>query len=90
MKKTIIATSRYNRDIKRLKKQNKDFKPFRNVIRKLESGIHIPTKYKPHRLKGKWSGYLECHVKPDWLLIWKETKTIIYLARTGSHSDLFE
>ena len=51
----------------------------------------LPTKYKPHTLKGSYSGFWECHIQPDWLLVWAQNEEIklIALTRTGTHSDLF-
>jgi mRNA interferase YafQ len=50
----------------------------------------LPASNRPHRLKGEWKGYSECHVGPDWLLIYKVTDDEVRLARTGTHADLFE
>jgi mRNA interferase YafQ len=55
----------------------------------LQSGNILPQEYKPHPLKGKYSGYMECHIEPDWLLIWKADTKNVYLTRAGTHSDLF-
>lgn len=51
----------------------------------------LPPKYKPHTLKGDYSGFWECHIQPDWLLVWAQNEKIklIALTRTGTHSDLF-
>jgi mRNA interferase YafQ len=58
----------------------------------LEVSGKLPHKYKSHILSGNFSGYRECHIKPDWLLIWRQNdrSKIIELARTGTHSDLFK
>jgi mRNA interferase YafQ len=62
------------------------------VVTTLVKEEKLPTKFKPHLLKGNYQGYWECHIQPDWLLIWKQDETIklITLTRTGSHSDLFK
>jgi mRNA interferase YafQ len=71
-------------------KQNKNMKLIYTLLKILEIGNALPASTRPHRLKGNWKIFMECHIQPDWLLIWKEDKEKIYLARTGSHSDLFD
>ena len=63
----------------------KDFK--RTAIRR---GERLPAAARPHPLKGEWKSYWECHVAPDWLLIYRVTDEEVLLARTGAHADLFE
>ena len=60
-----------------------------DVIYKLENQEPLDSKYKDHQLIGNWQGHRECHVESDWLLIYKKSETHLYLAQTGSHSDLF-
>lgn len=75
------------------KRSNKDFLALKDLIEVLAEKGHqgLALKHKPHKLSGKFSGYWECHVKPDLLLIWeqKEQLKLIELVRTGTHSDLF-
>lgn len=85
----LIWTKRFSRDVKRAKKRNRDLESLQNVIQMLQSVATLPPKYKPHPLKGKYSGFMEYHIETDWLLIWKEDREAIYLTRTGTHSDLF-
>ena len=61
------------------------------VIKKLANGERLPEKNKDHALSGDYSGYRECHITPDWLLIYEieNDELILYLTRTGTHSDLF-
>ena len=61
------------------------------ILYLLECKGELPQKYRPHILKGNWIGYWECHIQPDWLLIWQLNEDIkfISLIRTGTHSDLF-
>ena len=59
------------------------------VTKALENEEILDAKYKEHRLIGNYKGYLECHIEPDWLLIYKINGKDLYLARTGTHSDLF-
>jgi len=62
-----------------------------SVFRHLEEKGSLPAKYKTHKLKGNFVNHLECHIQPDWLLIWVYNleKKEIYMTRTGTHSDLF-
>lgn len=62
------------------------------VVELLESAGRLSQSYKPHILSGNYKGYWECHIKPDWLLIWhqNEKTQVIELVRTGTHSDLFK
>ena len=55
----------------------------------LQAGKKLERKYKPHPLSGTWSRYMECHIEPDWLLIYQLTEIELRLVRTGSHADLF-
>ena len=57
---------------------------------RLKSNEKLEAKYKDHSLTGNWKGYRDCHIEPDWLLLYKITATNLFLVRTGSHSDLFE
>ncbi len=60
------------------------------VVELLLDGQTLPEKYRDHQLTGNWKGYRECHIEPDWLLVYKiyESKQILSLVRTGTHSDL--
>lgn len=88
---TIFPRNSFKKDFKRCKKRGYDVSLFKKLIDKLAKNGKLPAKYKPHKLTGNYTNRWECHIKPDWLLIWEqdeETKTI-YLDRTGTHSDLF-
>lgn len=65
-------------------------KVLKTVIGPLLKGEHLPQKYREHQLVGEWKGYSECHLAPDWLLIFRRTEEELRLIRTGSHADLFE
>jgi len=89
---TVKYKSQFKKDLKRLKKQSvNDFNLLKEFVENLaETGYKgISEKHLPHKLKGKYSDFWECHVKPDLLLIWEETKDEVRLQRAGSHSDLF-
>lgn len=86
----LFETSRFKRDRKRLKKQGRDLNKLKVVIRKLCKQQKLEKKYHDHSLTGPWKGYRDCHIEPDWLLIYKTDKTTLYLVRSGSHSELFK
>ena len=91
MKYKIKTTTQFKKDYKLLKKQNKDIELLKVVIDKLANGETLEPKYKDHDLSGNWKGYRECHILPDWLLIYHkvENTLVLTLTRTGSHSNLF-
>ncbi len=84
-----IFENRFKKDIKRLQKRGKDMKKLKIVIDKLLENQELEPKYKDHALTGNWKGYRDCHIESDWLLIYKISETHLFLARSGSHSDLF-
>ena len=86
---TIYYTSQFKRDYKKIKKQNKDLKKLKIIIKKLASGEKLEPKYRDHKLIGEFKSYRDCHIEPDWLIIYKKTSDIIIFERTGSHSELF-
>lgn len=85
-------TKQYLRDLKLSRKRNLDEEKLNQLIKILISGDKIPAQYKNHTLTGNFLGLNECHISPDWLLIYTKNKTIklITLVRTGTHSDLFK
>ncbi len=91
MKYRIKPTSRFQKDLKRIQKRGYQIKLIQEVVRKLSDGELLEPKYKDHPLSGDYSGCRECHITPDWLLIYEiyEDNLILYLTRTGTHSDLF-
>ena len=86
----IIVSNAFKKDIKLAKKRGKKFEKIKKVIEKLELNQELPPSLKDHKLVGNYVGYRECHIEPDWLLIYKIKDNFLYLVRTGSHSDLFE
>ena len=81
----------FKKDYKRIVKRGYDIALLENVIRMLADGETLPAKYRDHTLTGNYSSYRECHITPDWLLIYevRESELILVLSRTGTHSDLF-
>ncbi len=88
----IVYKNRMKRDIKLLKKRGKDLNKLEYVLNTLANRQKLPLKYKDHQLKGEWVDFRECHIEPDWLLIYQiaEDELILYATATGSHADLFE
>lgn len=85
----IHETSQFKKDVKKLKRQGKDLSELLFVIKIVVQEDTLPAKYRDHNLTGSWRGHRECHIKPDWLLIYKVNDTVLYLERTGSHAELF-
>ncbi|MGH1379201.1 MAG: type II toxin-antitoxin system YafQ family toxin [Alphaproteobacteria bacterium] len=87
----IVRSTKFKRDVKRAQKQQKKMDKLRTVLNLLIEGQDLPVKNKDHFLSGNWSGYRECHIEPDWLLIYRtdEKEKLLELVRLGSHSDLF-
>jgi mRNA interferase YafQ len=87
----IEFTRQYLKDLKLARKRNFDEEKLNLIIQLLFSGSELPAKHRNHILKGNFQGLYECHVSPDWLLIYSKNETIrlITLIRTGTHSDLF-
>jgi mRNA interferase YafQ len=85
----IQYTTQFKKDYKKVQKQNKDLEKLKILIEKLLGETVLEEQYKDHNLTGKWKNYRECHITPDWLLIYKKTAESLILVRTGSHSELF-
>ncbi|WP_445448550.1 type II toxin-antitoxin system RelE/ParE family toxin [Enterococcus faecalis] len=87
----IFYTNQFKKDFKKAKKQGKNLEKLKEVLVLLQEQQTLPPKYKDHALTGNYTGTRECHIEPDWLLIYKidGDKLILTLARIGSHSELF-
>ena len=87
----IKPTTRFQKDLKRIKKRGFDMVLLKEILKKLASGEDLPARNRDHMLSGDYAGCHECHITPDWLLIYEINgdELILYLTRTGSHSDLF-
>lgn len=88
----IRFNNRMKRDVKLMKKRGKNLNKLEDILNKLANLETLPEKNKDHQLKGEWGDFRECHIEPDWLLIYKieENELILYATATGSHSDLFD
>ena len=87
----VKPTTRFQKDLKRLQKRGYNLSLLTEVIKTLAAGKPLPEKNKDHTLSGNFTGCRECHIAPDWLLIYEivDEELILYLTRTGTHSDLF-
>ena len=88
---TIITTNCFEKELKLCKKRGYDMELIQKVISILSNTGKLPAKYKPHKLSGNYENCWECHIKPDWLLVWKQNdlELILLFTNTGTHSDLF-
>ena len=87
---TPRPAAEFKRDLKRQQKRGKDMMRIRAVIETVCSHRLLDPKHRDHPLGGQWKGWRDCHVEPDWILIYKEEAGKLELGRTGTHSDLFE
>lgn len=91
MKLDIAWTSQFKKDYKLAIKRQMKIELLDDVIRMLSNGDILPEQYLDHELSGRWIGHRECHIQPDWLLIYRidDDVLVLTLSRNGSHSDLF-
>jgi mRNA interferase YafQ len=88
--KTLSQTTQFSRDVKRMRKRGKDLLKLQEAVRMLASDSLLAPKFRDHPLAGPWQPARDCHVEPDWILIYTRDKTSLRLERTGTHSDLFK
>jgi mRNA interferase YafQ len=89
---SIQYTNRFKKDYKLCKKRGLNIELLLEAISILASTGILPIEYRPHPLKGTFQGFMECHIQPNWLLIWKQndTELILLFTNTGTHADLFK
>ncbi len=85
----LVYTKQFKKDLKLSVKRGKKLIKIDEIIFLLQNEQMLPEKNRNHMLSGNYIGHWECHVEPDWLLIYLKTKSLLTLVRTGSHSDLF-
>ena len=87
----VVATNRFKKDLKLAIKRGLDISLLDEIVTTLQNGKVLPEKNRDHALTGNYVGCRECHIQPDWLLIYEisNKELILYLTRTGTHSDLF-
>ena len=90
-KYTIKHTSQFKKDYKLAKRRGLNLSLLKEIISRLANGEQLEEKYRDHDLSGDWKGHRECHIHPDWLLVYRieDDVLILTLSRTGTHSDLF-
>lgn len=91
-KYALVVTAQFKREYKLARKRGFDPNRLAEIVTLLANGIPLPEKNRDHALSGNWIGYRECHILPDWLLIYRleEDILVLTLTRTGTHSDLFQ
>ncbi|WP_278866066.1 type II toxin-antitoxin system YafQ family toxin [Varibaculum cambriense] len=91
MRLNIVLSNRFKKDLKLAKKRGLDLELLNSVIKRLVQGKPLAPKHRDHDLGGNFRGFRECHIKPDWLLVYRidGEDLILFLNRTGSHADLF-
>jgi mRNA interferase YafQ len=87
--KSLRLAGAFRRDLKRITRRGYRLDDIEAIVTAIRRGDRLPSSVRVHPLKGEWRGYWECHIAPDWLLIYKVTDDEVLLARTGTHSDLF-
>jgi mRNA interferase YafQ len=85
----LSQTHQFKKDIKQARKRGKDLAKLKTVIDLLLAKKPLPPKNRDHQLAGNWAGHRDCHIEPDWILIYQILDDEIRLERTGTHSDLF-
>lgn len=88
---TIKYHTLFKKDFKRIKKRGYDISRLEKIVELPANEVPLPEQFKDHNLSGNYNGFRECHIAPDWLLIYQvnNNELVLVLSRTGSHSDLF-
>ena len=84
-----MTGNRFRKDVKLAQRRGMDMAKLRALIEMLAAGKPLPVQYRDHPLKGEFASFRDCHIEPDWLLIYATTKEDLKLVRTGTHGDLF-
>ncbi|MBI3508390.1 MAG: type II toxin-antitoxin system YafQ family toxin [Chlamydiia bacterium] len=87
---TPVRTSQFKRDTKLAHKRGRSISKLKEIMKKLAEELPLEQKHRDHKLTGEYRHHRECHLEPDWLLIYRTTTTEIIFERTGTHSDLFK
>ena len=85
----LLTTNRFEKDLKRAIKRGKDLDKLWKIVELLLDNKPLEKRHRPHPLSGNYATAWECHIEPDWLLIWNQEDDQLVLSRTGTHSDLF-
>ena len=92
MKYELVLTGKFKKGLKLAKKRGLNIELLEEVVDKLQNGIPLEKKYRDHELQGKFKGFRECHIQPDWLLMYliEDDVLVLTLVDTGTHSDMFK
>ena len=87
----VVLSNQFKKDLKLMNKRGADLELLDNVVNKLANLEELDEKFRDHALTGNYIGFRECHIKPDWLLVYRinNNELLLFLSRTGTHSDLF-
>ena len=85
----LLTTTAFEKDLRRVNKQGKDLDKLDTIVNTLQAEEQLPPRCRQHPLRGNWAGHWDCHIEPDWLLLYKLTDKALILVRTGSHAELF-
>ena len=88
--RVLAFKSTFKKELKRMSKRGAKLEKLQTILVILQNDKILPERNRPHMLSGEWRGFMECHIEPDWLLIYRIESNTLYLERTGSHSDLFK
>lgn len=91
MRLKVVVSHQFKKDLKLANKRGLNINKLKEVVDRLTDCLTLDKKYKDHELLGEYKGFRECHIEPDWLLIYRieESEVELFLFRTGTHSDLF-
>jgi len=84
----LLTTTKFEKDLRRVKKQGKDLDRLEAIVDLLQTQQPLPPHCRPRPLRGNWAGHWDCHIEPDWLLFYRVTEAELILVRTGSHAEL--
>ena len=92
MKYDLVLTGKFKKGLKLAKKRGLDIKLLEDIVDKLQNGVPLEAKHRDHELQGKFKGFRECHIQPDWLLMYliEDDVLVLTLVDTGTHSDMFK
>lgn len=88
--RNLVRGGQFKRDVKLAERRGKDMSKLRELVLLLSENSQLPLHYKDHALTGNWNHHRDCHIEPDWLLIYKIDGNDLHLVRTGTHADLFK
>ena len=88
--KHLSQTTQFGKDLKKMRKRGKSLDMLKAIVTDLANGKTLDPKFKDHQLTGRWKNCRDCHIEPDWVLIYTMDTHSLRLERTGTHSDLFK